>query len=92
MTRRKPYGLDPQHPFVKTYCDTCRKMGFKANLKGSQGATVITFFQDYGIPAFSTGWGSHGVIHANDEYAEVKTLHNGARVLEEFLKDYDRTL
>ncbi len=87
---QKPYGIDPKHPFVKTYVDTCRKMGFKANLKGSQGATVITFFQDYGIPAFSTGWGSHGVIHANDEYAEVKTLYNGARVLEAFLKEYDR--
>ena len=86
---QKPYGIDPQHPFVKTYVDTCRKMGFKANLKGSQGATVITFFQDYGIPAFSTGWGSHGVIHANDEYAEIKTLYNGARVLEAFIKEYD---
>jgi len=86
---QKPYGIDPQHPFVKTYVDTCKKMGFKANLKGSQGATVITFFQDYGIPAFSTGWGSHGVIHANDEYAEIKTLHNGARVLEAFIKEYD---
>jgi len=88
---QKPYRVDPRHPFVKTYCETCRKMGFKANLKGSQGATVITFFQDYGIPAFSTGWGSHGVIHANDEYAEIKTLHNGARVLEAFIKEYDCT-
>ncbi len=86
---QKPYGIDPQHPFVKTYVDTCRKTGFKADLKGSQGATVITFFQDYGIPAFSTGWGSHGVIHANDEYAEIKTLHDGARVLERFIKAYD---
>jgi succinyl-diaminopimelate desuccinylase len=86
---QKPYGIDSKHPFVKTYVDTCKKMGFKANLMGSQGATVITFFQDYGIPAFSTGWGSHGVIHANDEYAEIKTLHNGAKVLEAFIKDYD---
>jgi len=86
---QKPYGIDPKHPFVKIYVDVCRKMGFKANLMGSQGATVITFFQDYGIPAFSTGWGSHGVIHANDEYAVVETLHNGAKVLEQYLKEYD---
>jgi len=86
---QKTYEIDPKHPFVKTYVDVCRRLGFKANLKGSQGATVITFFQDYGIPAFSTGWGSHGVIHANDEYAEIKTLHNGAKVLEAFLKEYD---
>jgi acetylornithine deacetylase/succinyl-diaminopimelate desuccinylase family protein len=86
---QKPCEIDPRHPFVKIYVDTCRKMGFKTNLKGSQGATVITFFQDYGIPAFSTGWGSHGIIHANDEYAEIKNLYNGARVLEEFIKEYD---
>ncbi|HLD87957.1 MAG TPA: M20 family metallopeptidase [Candidatus Omnitrophota bacterium] len=86
---QKPYEINPRHPLVKTYVDVCRKMGFKAKLTGSQGATVITFFQDHGIPAFSTGWGSHGVIHANDEYADIKTLYNGARVLEAFLKEYD---
>jgi acetylornithine deacetylase/succinyl-diaminopimelate desuccinylase family protein len=86
---QKPYAIDPKHPFVKTYVDTAKKMGFKATLKGSQGATVITFFQDHDIPAFSTGWGAHGTLHANDEYAEIKTLYNGARVLEQYLKDYD---
>ena len=84
-----PYAIDPGHPFVKTYVKTAKKMGFNAKLIGSQGATVITFFQDYGIPAFSTGWGAHGVIHANDEYAEIKTLYNGARLLERYLKEYD---
>ena len=87
---QKPYGIDPGHPFVATYVETCRKMGIKAKLMGSQGATVITFFQDYGIPAFSTGWGAHGVIHANDEYAVIKTLYDGARVLEAYLQEYDR--
>ncbi len=86
---QKPYQIDPKHPFVKTYVDVCRSMGIQAELKGSQGATVITFFQDHGIPAFSTGWGAHGVIHANDEYAHVKTLYKGAQVLEAYLKEYD---
>ena len=86
---QKPYELDPKHPFVKTYVDVCRKMGFDAKYLGSQGATVITFFQDYGIPAFSTGWGAHGVIHANDEYAVIKILYNGAQALEAYLKEYD---
>ncbi|MBF0511060.1 MAG: M20 family metallopeptidase [Candidatus Omnitrophica bacterium] len=86
---QKPYEIDKSHPLVKTYVDTCRRNGYKAQLKGSQGATVITFFQEYGIPAFSTGWGSHGVIHANDEYAKIKTLFQGSQVLEEFIKAYD---
>lgn len=87
---QKPYELDPKHPCITTYVDVCRQMGIEAKLLGSQGATVITFFQDYGIPAFSTGWGAHGVIHANDEYAEIKTLYNGAQVLEAYLKAYDQ--
>ena len=87
---QKPYSIDPKHPFVKTYVDVCRRMGIEAKLTGSQGATVISFFQDYKIPAFSTGWGAHGVIHANDEYAVIKTLYDGARVLEAYLKEYDQ--
>lgn len=87
---QKPYNIDPKHPFVKTYVDVCKKMGVEAKLTGSQGATVISFFQDYNIPAFSTGWGSHGVIHANDEYAVVKTLIKGAEVLEKYLVTYDK--
>jgi len=86
---QRPYEIDAKHPFVKTYVDVAKKMGIQATLKGSQGATVITFFQDYGIPAFSTGWGARGTMHANDEYAEIKTLYNGARLLEQYLKEYD---
>ncbi len=87
---QKPYSIDPKHPFVKTYVDVCKSMGVTAKLSGSQGATVISFFQDYKIPAFSTGWGAHGVIHANDEYATVKTLVKGAKVLERYLIEYDK--
>ncbi len=87
---QKPYSIDPKNPFVKTYVDVAKKMGAKAKLSGSQGATVISFFQDYNIPAFSTGWGAHGVIHANDEYATIKTLYKGAQVLERYLIDYDK--
>jgi hypothetical protein len=28
-------------------------------------------------------------MHANDVYAEIKTLNNGARLLEQYLKEYD---
>ena len=35
------------------------------------------------------GWGARVTMHANDEYAEIKTLYNGARLLEQYLKDYD---
>jgi succinyl-diaminopimelate desuccinylase len=86
---QQPYEIDPAHPLVKTFVQTARKMKIRAPLKGSEGATVITFFQKYGIPAFATGFGSHGTAHTNDEYADVRNLVKGARLLERYLKSYD---
>ena len=84
-----PYGIDEKNIYVKAYVKAAEKMGKKAVLKGSNGATVISFFQHQGIPAFATGFGKSGTLHTNDEYAEIPTLYHGARVLEQFIKDYD---
>ena len=85
-----PYEIDPKHPMVKTYLQTARQMKMKAGLVGSEGATVITFFQKHRIPAFSTGYGTDGTAHTTDEFAEVAKLTKGARLLEQYLKDYDK--
>lgn len=86
---QQPYEIKAEHPFVKTYVDSARRMGITAKLKGSEGATVITFFKKHGIPAFATGYGTHGTAHTTDEYAKVVALYKGTRLMERFLKDYD---
>jgi acetylornithine deacetylase/succinyl-diaminopimelate desuccinylase-like protein len=85
-----PYEIDAKNPYVAGFVKAAKKFGQKAKLKGSDGATVISFFQYYGIAAFATGFGKSGTLHADDEYAEIKTLYNGARVLEQYIKDYDQ--
>ena len=85
-----PYEIDRKHPFVKTYLRTIRKMGYKATVKGSEGATVMTFFKKHKIPAFATGFGAHGTAHTNDEYIFIRSLVGGTKVLEQFIKEYDR--
>ncbi|MEA3346557.1 MAG: M20 family metallopeptidase [Candidatus Auribacterota bacterium] len=85
-----PYEIDAQHPLIQTWVSTCKRLKRKPTLKGSEGATVITFFKKRGIPAFATGFGSHGIAHCTDEYASMNTLYKGAKVLEEFLKEFDR--
>lgn len=87
---QQPYTISSEHPLVSVYYQTCKKMKVPATLKGSEGATVITFFQKKKIPAIATGYGSRNTAHATDEYAEVSKLYKGARVLEQFLKDFDR--
>ena len=85
-----PYEIDVEHPYVKKYIQTAKRMGCKATLKGSEGATVITFFKKYNIPAFATGYGAHGTAHTNDEYIFVKSLCRGTKVLEQYIKEYDQ--
>ena len=86
---QQPYEIDRAHPFVKTYLNTARKMGCKAAAKGSEGATVMTFFKKHGIPAFATGFGAHGTAHTNDEYIYSDTLFKGTKMLEQFIREYD---
>jgi len=85
-----PYAIDPQHPYVQAYLKIAKKMGCKATIKGSEGATVITFFKKYKIMAFATGYGAHGTAHTNDEYIYIKSLYRGTKVLEQYIKEYDQ--
>jgi len=85
-----PYEMDRHHPFVKTYLKVCRKMKCPAEPKGCEGATVITFFQKHGIPAFATGFAAHDTAHTNDEYIYIKSLCKGTRALEAYIKEYDK--
>jgi succinyl-diaminopimelate desuccinylase len=86
---QQPYEIDPQHPCVRTYVKTMNRRGCKAMVRGSEGATVMTFFRKHRIPAFATGFGAQGTAHANDEYICVKTLVRGTQALEQFIKEYD---
>lgn len=86
---QQPYEISRNHPLVKTFMASARSLGAKARLQGSEGATVITFFKKHGIPALATGFTTRGTAHTTDEYVRVKTLIQGAQVLERFIRDFD---
>ncbi|OGX45407.1 MAG: hypothetical protein A3G38_00460 [Omnitrophica WOR_2 bacterium RIFCSPLOWO2_12_FULL_51_8] len=87
---QEPYCISQSHPLVAGLKKAMRRIGAPCRVRGSEGATVITFFQDQGIPAVATGFGSAGCAHAADEYARIANLYKGAQVLEEFLMTYNR--
>ncbi|MDD5005007.1 MAG: M20 family metallopeptidase [Candidatus Omnitrophica bacterium] len=62
----------------------------KYRLKGSQGATVMTFFDKYNIPCVATGFGSSQCAHATDEYVAVNNLILGYNMLRNFLFVFDK--
>lgn len=85
---QKPYYIDKTHPLVNYLKKAIQKIGSKAQIKGSEGATVITFFQNKNIPAVATGFGCEGQAHIADEYITIDNLYKGALVLVDFLKSF----
>jgi len=85
---QEPYYINEAHPLVANLKKAMHKFKIKPNIKGSEGATVITFFQREHIPAIATGFGVDGCAHTADEYVKIDNLYKGALVLEEFLKSY----
>lgn len=86
---QKPYVFGKDNPFVKTYLSCAQRLGIRARLKGSEGATVMTFFKKHGIPAFASGFGAQGAAHTTDEFVKIKSLILGARLLERFILEFD---
>ncbi len=85
---QKPYNINENHPLVKCFMSSAKTHGVRSSIKGSEGATVISFFQEKGIPAIATGFGCHDCAHAVNEYLEIDNLYKGAIVLEDFLKRF----
>lgn len=85
---QKPYSISETHPLVSGFKNAGAKFGTVCPVRGSEGATVITFFQDKGIPAIATGFGCEGMAHMADEYIKAGNLYKGSLILEEFLKSY----
>ncbi len=86
---QQPYNIEEAHELVSCLKKAARKAKVIARAKGSEGATVITFFQQKNIPAVATGFGSGGCAHAADEFVKIDSLYKGTLLLEEFLKNYN---
>ncbi|MFA5090311.1 MAG: M20 family metallopeptidase [Candidatus Omnitrophota bacterium] len=83
-----PYLIEKDHALVSYLRQAMYKAGARPLISGSEGATVITFFQEMGIPAIATGFGSQGCNHITNEYSRISNLYKGAQVLAEFFKIY----
>ncbi len=85
---QKDYNIDRQHPLVEGLVKALKNLKINPRICGSEGATVMTFFQDGNIPAIATGFGCSGCAHTVNEYVKIDNLYKGALVLEEFLKNH----
>jgi succinyl-diaminopimelate desuccinylase len=85
---QNPFLISENHVLVTSLKQAMSKIKVKPRIQGSEGATVISFFQAKGIPAVATGFGSSGCAHTANEYVKIDNLYRGALVLEEFLKSF----
>lgn len=85
---QQPCEMDKNHLLVKALLGANQRIANKGALKGSEGATVISFFLEKGIPALATGFGKEGMAHVTDECVQIKDLYLGALALEGFIKKF----
>lgn len=85
-----PCQIDSNHILVRSLKESSKKIIKKYKLKGSEGATVMTFFDRFGIPSIATGFGSTGCAHATDEYVSIDNLIKGYHMLRNFLFIFNR--
>jgi len=83
-----PTQINRHHPLVDYLKMAMRTYKIKPRITGSEGATVITFFQKRNIPAVATGFSCSGCAHSSNENIKIDYLYKGARVLEEFFKNF----
>ncbi|MFH1655306.1 MAG: ArgE/DapE family deacylase [Candidatus Omnitrophota bacterium] len=86
---QRPSEVERDNYLVNCLLKANRRLSNKAKIKGSEGATVMSFFQERNIPSFATGFGSKGCCHATNEYVKINDLHKGAKVIEGFIKQFD---
>lgn len=85
---QQPFSIAAGHKLVECLAQAMRFLKIKPVLRGSEGATVISFFQEKKIPSLATGFGVGTCAHMADEYARIDNLYKGALLLENFLKNY----
>jgi acetylornithine deacetylase/succinyl-diaminopimelate desuccinylase family protein len=85
---QKPYLIKEDHSLVSRMAAALKGCGVKPRIRGSEGATVISFFQARSIPAIATGYGVEECAHIADEFVRIGELCKGAGVIEKFLKQY----
>ena len=83
-----PYEADRRSGLTAVLAKTVKRHGRKPRIKGSEGATVITFFKKKGIPAVGFGFGSKAQAHTANEFAKIDDLFAGAKVLADFIKSF----
>ena len=87
---QNPCEVDSKHCLVKYLLKAAKKNKADSRIKGSEGATVISFFLEKNIPAVATGYGKTKTAHTTDEYVLISDLFKGARVLVDFIKEFDK--
>jgi succinyl-diaminopimelate desuccinylase len=86
---QEAYEIDDSHILVRSLKEAACGVTRLSRIRGSEGATVITFFRKHKIPAVATGYGQRGAAHTSNEYVRFKDLYQGARILERFIKIFD---
>jgi acetylornithine deacetylase len=80
-----PADTAPDHPAIQTLAASIRQVGIEPVIRGFEAVSDIAWFGEVGIPAALCGPGNGGNMHGVDEYIEVPSLVQAAKVIALFM-------
>ncbi|MFH1622651.1 MAG: ArgE/DapE family deacylase [Candidatus Omnitrophota bacterium] len=87
-----PCETGTNHILVRSLKEASLKTNNKYTFKGSEGATVMTFFDKHNIHSVATGFGSAKCAHTTNEYVKIDNLIKGYHMLKNFLFIFDENI
>jgi len=87
---QNPVSMDRNSLLFKILKSSLARNKCRVRMKFCRGATVLNFLERKGIPSCVFGAGSKGQAHTSNEYAEIKKLTLGVKILKDFLIDLDK--
>jgi len=87
-----PYEAGLETNLVKSLRRASLETNGFCHFKGSEGATVMTFFQEYNIPCVATGFGSENNAHSTNESVSIGNLKKGEEFLTNFLFNFNQEI
>ncbi|MFC1593119.1 M20 family metallopeptidase [Candidatus Omnitrophota bacterium] len=91
IARQMPSQIDCRHPLVSSLKESILAQRITPQITGSEGATVLTFFEQRGIPAVATGFSSSGCAHSSHERVRINNLYKGVSILKDFFINFKFT-
>ncbi len=92
IDNQRPIEIKEDNFWIKVLFQTIKDKRFSLRIRGSEGATVMSILNSFGINSFGFGFGAKNKAHTDNEFVYINDLYKGAEVLLDYFIYVDKVL